>query len=95
MRIKGIARTGKVYLDGVELLPAKSLGYARFSPKGFAWGDESSGSKQLALAICLEFCSPPISAIDKHEDFMRQYIAPQKMGQDFEFELHTWKTPLN
>lgn len=91
MKIKGIAKTGKVYLNGAELQPAKSLRYNNLSREGFSWGDNSSGSAQLAFAILLEHYGAPISAIEQYEEFQIKFISPLKRGQDFEIEINTWK----
>lgn len=93
MKIKGIASTRQVYLNGIVLRPVKSQGYINLNPDGFAWGDNSSGSGQLALAILLEHYGAPINAIEQYEDFMRQFITPLPKGKDFEIEIHTWKPP--
>jgi hypothetical protein len=91
MKIKGIAKSGNVYLDGEPLFAEKSQGYLNLNPDGFAWGDESNGSAQLALAILLEYYGAPIDAIDNYKDFLRRFIAPLHPGRDFEIEVHTWK----
>lgn len=91
MRIKGKASTRQVYLNGVELLPTKSQGYINLNPAGFAWGDSSSGSAQLALAILLEHYGAPINAIEQYEDFKEKFITPLKTGNDFEIEINPWK----
>jgi len=93
MKIKGISSTRKVYLNGVELRPVKSQGYINLNPDGFAWGDSSKGSEQLALAILLEHYGAPIDAIEEYEDFMRKFITPLPKDKDFETEIHSWKPP--
>lgn len=91
MKIKGIAKSGNVYLNGVPLFPKKSQGYLNLNPDGFAWGDNSSGSAQLAFAILLEHYGAPISAIEQYEEFQTKFITPLPKGKDFEIEIHTWK----
>ena len=89
-----MAKSGNVYLDDVPLFAEKSQGYLNLSPEGFSWGDESSGSAQLALAILLEHYGAPIEAIEEHQEFLRRFIAPLPKGKDFEIEIHPWK-PLS
>lgn len=91
MKIKGIANTRQVYLNGLELLPVRSQGYINLSPNGFGWGDNSGGSAQLALAILLEHYGAPIDAIEQYEDFKEKFITPLKTDKDFEIEIQTWK----
>ena len=92
MKIKGLAKSGNVYLDGVPLFAEKSQGYLNLNPDGFAWGDESNGSAQLALAILLEYYGTPIDAIENYKDFQRRFIVPLEQGKDFEIEILAWKS---
>lgn len=91
MKIKGIAKTRKVFLNGIELSPKKSQGYLNLSPGGFGWGDADPASAQLALAILLEHYSVPIAAIEEYEEFSQRHIATLKKGTDFDIEIHAWK----
>ena len=91
MKIKGLAKSGNVYLDGEPLFAEKSQGYLNLNLEGFSWGDEGSGSAQLALAILLEHYGAPIDAIDNYKDFLLRFIAPLPNGEDFEIEIHVKK----
>lgn len=91
MRIKGMTKSGNVYLDDVPLFAEKSQGYLNLSPEGFSWGDESDGSQQLALAILLEHYGTPMIAIEEYQDFLRRFIVLLPKGKDFEIEIHAWK----
>lgn len=52
--LKGDWSTRKVWLNGKELSPKRSIKYRNHSPDGFNWGYGGSGPAQLALGICLE-----------------------------------------
>lgn len=91
MKIKGIAKTRKVFLNGVELSPKKSQGYRNLSLSGFGWGEAGPASAQLALAILLEHYSVPIAAIEECEEFSQRFIVTLKKGEDFDIEIHAWK----
>lgn len=56
-QINGFARTRKIYVDGYELTPEKSLQFARHGDR-LEWGYIGSGPKQTALAILLLFEIP-------------------------------------
>ena len=53
--ITGLRSTGTVFIDGVELSPARSQAVYNHSLDGFNWGYGGSGPAQLALAILLKF----------------------------------------
>ena len=91
MKIKGIAKTRKIFLNGSELSPKKSQGYLNLSPSGFGWGDTGPASAQLALAILLEHYSVPIAALTEYDEFSQRFIASLKTGEDFDIEIHAWK----
>jgi len=84
--LKGEWSSNRIWLDGKELLPDRSLEVINHSPDGFFWGYDGSGPSQLALAITLELTN---SYLD-YQDFKHNFIAklPQK---DFErsFNLPT------
>jgi hypothetical protein len=90
MKIKGVAESGNVYLDGIPLFAKKSQSYLNLNPDSFAWGDNSSGSAQLAFAILLEHYGAPIDAIEQYKEFQRKFITPLPKGKDFEIEIHAW-----
>lgn len=96
MKIKGVFETRRVWIDGKELFPEKSLQVRNHSPSGFNWGYAGSGPAQLALAILLEVI-PRDYAERLYQDFKFDFIA--KLPQaDFEREidLEAWvnaKTP--
>ena len=52
--LKGQILTRTVWLDGVQLSPARSQKVYNHSPNGFNWGYGGSGPAQLALAMMLE-----------------------------------------
>jgi len=70
--ITGLRSTGTVFIDGVELSPARSQAVYNHSPDGFNWGYGGSGPAQLALALLLE-------ATDKFNS--------QRYYQDFKFAV--------
>ena len=93
MKIKGMAKSGNVYIDDLPLFAEESQGFLNLSPEGFSWGDESDGSAQLALAILIDHYGAPIDAIDEYSEFLTKFIAPLPKGEDFEIEIHQWKLP--
>lgn len=72
-RIKGIYRTGEVWLNGKPLNPTKSQLVRNHSPDGFAWGYGGSGPAQLALAICIELFGQ-YRATQFYQDFKFKHI---------------------
>jgi len=86
IRLKGIAETRTIFLNGEELSPKRSLKIWRHSPDGFNWGYHGSGPAQLALAILLELFSREF-AIDHYQQFKRDVISTLPQGQDFDLEI--------
>lgn len=72
--IRGEFATKRVWIDGHEILPAKSLKAWRHSPDGFAWGYGGSGPAQLALAILLELVDTD-TAVAWHQDFKWGFVS--------------------
>lgn len=72
--IRGEWVTNRVWINGVELHPARSLKVRNHSPTGFSWGYGGSGPAQLALAILLEYF-PEAVALHSYQDFKFGTIA--------------------
>jgi len=64
----------KLWLDGKEILPEKSLRISNHSPDGFEWGYMGSGPAQTALALCLEIMDPD-QAVAMHQAFKMAFVA--------------------
>jgi len=79
--IRGEGGTRRVWIDGLELRPGKSLKVRNHSPTGFNWGYGGSGPAQLALAIMLELA--PGAATMLYQDFKREVVAAWKIDEDF------------
>ena len=62
--------------DGERLSPEPSFAITRYNPSEFSWGDDSSGSSQLALAL-LFHCTggDRRRALAAHQDFKRAHVA--------------------
>lgn len=86
MKIKGVFKSGQVWIDGKELFPEKSLQVRNHSPSGFNWGYAGSGPAQLALAILLEVI-PREYAERLYQDFKFEFVARLPQG-DFEREIN-------
>ena len=72
--LRGEYGSRRVWLNGAELLPARSQKIRNHSPDGFAWGYGGSGPAQLALAILLELF--PADVAEAHyQDFKFAVIA--------------------
>lgn len=84
--ITGYALTGRVYIDGIELLPDRSQRVVNHSPDGFAWGYGGSGPSQLALAIMIAFCGEEI-AKQYYQDFKWEFIAKAEKDKNLEIEI--------
>jgi len=84
-KLKGEAKTRRVWLDDKELTPDASQVYRNHSPDGFSWGYGGSGCAQLALAVMLEVKGEAFG----YQEFKWKEIATLKMDEDFEinFEL--------
>lgn len=82
-RLKGIASTRNVWLDGEFLNPIRSQKYRNHSPDGFNWGYGGSGPAQLALAIVLKLRGKS----DGYQDFKFKFIAGLPQNEDFDIEF--------
>jgi hypothetical protein len=82
-KLKGIAETREVWLDGKLLSPERSLGIRKHSPDGFNWGYGGSGPAQLALAVVLEVNN----TYEGYQDFKFNTIARLTIDKDFEIEF--------
>jgi hypothetical protein len=90
IKLRGIAATRKVWLDGVLLSEKASLKVRNHSPDGFNWGYAGSGCAQLALAICLKIYGEP----NNYQKFKFKYITPLPFGEDFDVELEVPDAPV-
>lgn len=79
-KLRGVAHTRQIWLDGRELTPNRSLKYYSHSPDGFNWGYSGSGPAQLALAIFLKLKNKS----DGYQEFKSHVIAKLPQGKDFE-----------
>lgn len=86
IKLRGETETRRVWLNGEELLPARSQKVKNHSPYGFAWGYAGSGPAQLALAICLELL-PEEEAILRYQELKWNEIANIDMESDFDVEI--------
>lgn len=73
VHLVGESKSGRVWINQVEIFPEKSLKLRNHSPTGFAWGYGGSGPAQLALAICLELFGKD-NALKMYQAFKRRYI---------------------
>lgn len=81
--IHGIAETRQVFINGVELLPDRSLELRRHSPDGFAWGYGGSGPAQLALALLLHFTNDKLFSSRYYQMFKSDILVPMDIDLDF------------
>ena len=81
VRIRGDAKTRRVWVNGEELRPPSRPEY---SPSGFDWGYTGAGPAELALAILRLFNCETIARVC-HQDFMARCVATWQ--GDFEVEL--------
>jgi transcriptional regulator with XRE-family HTH domain len=83
--LRGEYACRRVWLDGQEITPAKSLAVFSHSPSGFAWGYGGSGPAQLALAVLLELVDKK-TALRWHQEFKDSFISvlPE---EDFEMPI--------
>lgn len=77
---------GDVHVDGRILTPTRSLKVWNHSPDGFSWGYSGSGPAQLALALLLEHGLSDEEAIEHHQRFKFDFIAPIKR-ESFAIEI--------
>ena len=80
------SRPFKVFMQGHELSPDRSLAVVNHSPDGFMWGYHGSGPAQLALAILLELVDEQ-SARAHYQEFKRDVIAGLDTYSDFEMPM--------
>ncbi len=80
--LRGEWSTHRVWLNGKEITPAKSLSLVKHSPNGFAWGYGGNGPAQLALAILIELVGKRL-ALNWYHDFKNSFIA-RLPEEDFE-----------
>lgn len=83
IKLKGIAETRQVWLNGKLLDPKPSQKVRNHSPDGFNWGYGGSGPAQLALAICIELYGRP----ENYQDFKFEYISKLPNGEDFDVTI--------
>lgn len=85
--IRGTAKTRTVYLNGIQLNPAKSLAFYKHSPNGFNWGCLGSGPAQLALSVLMEVLPLEFAAL-LYVRFKDEIIANIPQGQNFEIDIN-------
>jgi hypothetical protein len=85
--IRGQCKSRRIWINGKELKPGKSLKLKNLSPEGFCWGYGGPGPAQLALAILLELLDgDKATAIAWFEDFKTGFV--QRLPQaDFELAI--------
>jgi hypothetical protein len=71
-------RTNQLFIDGKEILPARSLKKRNHSPTGFEWGYAGSGPAQTALAICLEIFPAEWMAEALYQSFKFAFVCSWK-----------------
>ncbi len=90
MRVKGEIASGRVWVNGKEILPDESLKFRNHSPTGFSWGYGGSGPAQLALALTMvaaeSLKAPVMEMTPYYQDVKWKFIATLP-GSDFEQEL--------
>lgn len=87
MRIEGDWETRRVLVDSRELSPERSQKLFNHSPDGFAWGYGGSGPAQLALAILLAAGVDARTAVQLHQQFKWEFIAPLPPRESFVLDL--------
>lgn len=58
-----------VTVNGMRLLPERSLKVYSHSPTGFSWGYPGSGPAQLSLAILLDYYDDAEKALEFYQEF--------------------------
>lgn len=91
--IRGYADTRQVFIaDGIELMPGMIKHIKSYYNKGFCWGNNSTSTKTLALAILLIFADEP-KARWLYADFAKEILEPYPSEKDFYFspdDVRTW-----
>lgn len=75
------ASSRSLFIDSVNIPPAKSFVLRYHSPDGYNWGYGGSGSAQLALAILVEL-TDNVTAQRLYQDFKWEFIANLEQGKD-------------
>jgi len=75
-----------VTIDGRTITPDRSQEVFDHSPDGFSWGFGGSGPAQLALAILLEAGVTTERAVQLHQRFKAEFLAP--LDPDGPFVMH-------
>lgn len=73
-----IGRKRRVTVDGRPLAPRLDL--MNHGPTGFAWGDDSGGASQLALAILADHTGSDDEALEHYQAFHHAAIASLGAG---------------
>ncbi len=77
----------RLFVDGVELTPERSLKVRNHSPNGFAWGYNGSGAAQTALAICLHIFQNVTAAETVYQDFKRNFVSKWPLAKPFNVQV--------
>lgn len=86
--VTGKWATRQVFIDGVELLPARSQKLCNHSPDGFNWSYGGSGPSQLALALALELLPAERDAMCSYQQLKSDVVA-RLPASDFELKVQT------
>jgi hypothetical protein len=84
--VRGIGKTGQIFVDEEELSLDDSLSFVNHSSDGFGWGYPGSAPAQAALAILLVIL-PSDVALNSHMMFKYFVIQNLPMDKDFSIEL--------
>lgn len=80
----------QVTVDGRELAP--QLAVKTFSDRGFEWGYEGNGPKQLALAILAEHWGDSERALSASNEFAARVVA--NFGNEWQMDSDDIETAL-
>ncbi len=88
IKLKGEMSSRRIWLNGKELSPARSIKVRNHSPDGFCWGYSGSGPGQLALAILLEITDRETALANYHQF---KFDAIAGLPRDFDMQIDVAK----
>lgn len=88
MRIAGIEKTRRVFVNNRELRPDRSQKVRNHSPDGFNWGYGGSGPAQLAILLYAGFKRDVVVAL--YQIFKEEYVANWKGDFSVEIDVDAW-----
>jgi hypothetical protein len=88
IQLRGEVNSHRVWLNGKELTPDRSLKIRNHSPTGFCWRYCGSGPSQLALAVLLEITDKE-TALANYQQFKFDVIA--NLANDFDETIDVTK----